>query len=64
MMNQKSIESRQHTVLFVDEADTPAEQQKEKQPEPRQLKLQGVMKPEVASALDLKTHFKHFDYRE
>ena len=26
--------------------------------------MQGVMKPEVANALDLKTHFKTFDYRE
>ena len=26
--------------------------------------MQGVMKPEVAAALDLKTHFKTFDYRE
>ena len=31
---------------------------------PRQLKLQGVMRPEIAGTLDLKTHFKAFDYRE
>ena len=63
-INQRSIESKQNNVLLVDEAETPVEQPKEKQPEPRQLKLQGVMKPEVASALNLKTHFKAFDYRE
>ena len=37
---------------------------KQQQDSTRKLKLQGVMKPEVASALDLKTHFKAFDYRE
>ena len=48
----------------MDEAASPTEEKDKFLEVPRQLKLQGVLRPEVAGTLDLKTHFKAFDYRE
>ena len=48
----------------MDEAASPTEEKDKFLEVPRQLKLQGVLRPEVAGNLNLKTHFKAFDYRE
>ena len=44
-------------VEMVDKDDQQVE-------EPRKVRLQGLMKPEVANLLDINAHFKPFDYRE